>query len=55
MKNKTNKKMETTFNETFNAINLFLDNHHKEKIARAKLKFQQEKENEKGFNKKDKS
>lgn len=44
--------MEATFNQAFYNAHLFLENHHKEKIAKAKQKFQQEKENEKGLNKK---
>lgn len=44
--------MEATFNQAFYNAHLFLENHHKEKIARAKQKFQQEKENEKRLNKK---
>jgi hypothetical protein len=44
--------MESTFNQIFYNVNLFLENNHKEKIARAKLKFQQEKENEKRLSKK---
>ena len=46
--------MEPSFNQVFYNMNLFLDNHYKEKIAKAKLKFEQEKENEKGLNKKNK-
>jgi hypothetical protein len=44
--------METTFNQAFYNAHLFLENNHKEKIARAKLKFQLEKENEKRLSKK---
>lgn len=44
--------MENTHNQAFYSAYLFLENHHKEKIAKAKQKFQQEKENEKRLNKK---
>jgi hypothetical protein len=44
--------METQFNQAFYNAHLFLENYHKEKIAKAKLKFQQEKENEKRLSKK---
>ena len=45
--------MQPTFNQVYQSVNAFLENNHKEKIERAKLKFQREKENEKRFNKKD--
>jgi len=45
--------MEHTYNQMHQYINNFLVNNQKEKIEKAKQKFQQEKDNEKGFNKKD--
>ena len=45
--------MEQTYNQMHERINNFLINNQREKIEKAKLKFQQEKQNEKGFNKKD--
>ena len=45
--------MEQTYNQMHERINNFLINNQREKIEKAKLKFQQEKQNETGFNKKD--
>jgi len=45
--------MKPTYNQMHEFINAYLENNCKEKIERAKQKFQKEKEHEKGFNKKD--
>lgn len=44
--------MQHTYNQMHEIINAYLDNNHKEKIEKAKLKFKQEKENEKRLDKK---
>lgn len=45
--------MQQTYNQMHERINAYLNNNHREKIEKAKLKFKQEKENEKRLDKKD--